>query len=494
MVPPMQSHDFATRCESALVRFTLLIAISFVLLPQVLKVFMVGLSAADDGYFAMIARQLALTGQYALPLSSSNASIFDPEIGSGPALILPGAIMMVLFGPLPWVPGLTTLAMFSAQLSVFFYVVGTTFGRKRTYIYAAMCVIFLAVLTTYRGYYSNYIGEAPAVGFFLIGTALLHRANSRSAVFTAGILFSAALLTKLILLFCCVGACAAWFISKIVRDQVRAFVDSAVLTSGVALPLLSFELVKLVTLGVAGYWRYWSGLIVTTESLHAVPIDRWSTFLREITIYQITPGVCIFVFVTCALLAIQRFIRTDDLSERAHSLQMMLFGAAALQAIYFVYFSAMWSRYFWSGIAAIAFGGVVPVLGAGALVRWATILSFAAMVASPQALLRFYTAQTERTDGSVIAEKREMIRLIESRPDLAVVGQSWQSTFDITFLLPIRRTWRNNNDFSSVGSALVIWNKEFLNKAYPLPAEVASKCTVVKSVTNYEAFVCGGHE
>ena len=367
MVPPMQSHDFATRCESALVRFGLLIIIAFVLLPQLLKVFTLGLNVADDGYFAMIARQLALTGQYALPLSSSHASIFDPEIGSGPALILPGAIMMVVFGPLPWVPGLTTLAMVSAQLAVFFYIVVGTFGRTRTYIYAAMCLIFLAVLTTSTGYYSYYIGEAPAVGFFLIGTALLHRANSRSAVIAAGLLFSAALLTKLILLFCCVGACAAWFISSIVRDRIRTFVDSAVLISGVALPLLSFEFVKLATLGLAGYWRYWSGLIVTTKSLHVDPVDRWSTFLREIAIYQITPGVCIFVIAASALLATQRFIRTDDLSKRALSLQMMLFGAAALQAIYFVYVSNMWSWYFWSGIAAIAFGGVVPVLGTGLL-------------------------------------------------------------------------------------------------------------------------------
>ena len=58
-----------------------------------------GLCCADDGYFAIIAKTLVNDLVYALPLSSSERSWFDPQVGSGPAFIMPGAAMIAMFGP-----------------------------------------------------------------------------------------------------------------------------------------------------------------------------------------------------------------------------------------------------------------------------------------------------------------------------------------------------------------------------------------------------------
>src|SRR5690242_18541971 len=41
---------------------------------------------ADDSYFAMIARELAATGHFGVPLSNTRFSDFDVENGGGPAL------------------------------------------------------------------------------------------------------------------------------------------------------------------------------------------------------------------------------------------------------------------------------------------------------------------------------------------------------------------------------------------------------------------------
>src|SRR5262249_1181195 len=71
---------------------------------------------ADDAYFSLVAKNLALHGSYSVPRSSETVSLFDPEITSGPGLILPGAAMIALVGARPWATSLTTILLFAATL------------------------------------------------------------------------------------------------------------------------------------------------------------------------------------------------------------------------------------------------------------------------------------------------------------------------------------------------------------------------------------------
>src|SRR3954471_13148936 len=173
----------------------LLASATFFLVPQILKVLYIGLNIADDSYFAMVAKTLALTGRYAVSIGDSPSVLFDPEISAGPGLIIPGAVAIALFGPQSWVPSATTLALFVAQLSTCFVLLARQYGIPSAAAYGAVSILVLSVLTTYRGYYSFFIGEAPACGYFLIGCVILHLYRRLRGLYIAGLFLSAALMT-----------------------------------------------------------------------------------------------------------------------------------------------------------------------------------------------------------------------------------------------------------------------------------------------------------
>jgi hypothetical protein len=80
---------------------------------QIYKVLRKPMSMIDDGYFALIARSVAEKLEYGVPISSDATKIFDPEIGAGPALILPAAAAIKLFGAQAWVPAFVVIFLFS---------------------------------------------------------------------------------------------------------------------------------------------------------------------------------------------------------------------------------------------------------------------------------------------------------------------------------------------------------------------------------------------
>jgi len=469
---------------------------TFFLIPQILKVLYIGINIADDSYFAMVAKSLALTGRYAVSIGNSPPVLFDPEISSGPGLIIPGAIAIAIFGPQYWVPGAMTLALFLAQLSTCFVLLAGRYGIVSTAVYGGLSILVLSVLTTYRDYYSFFIGEAPACGYFLVGCTILHLYRRPSRLYVAGLFLSAALLTKLILLFSAAGAGAAWLILNANRKSIVRQV--LILSAGVITPLALFEFTKLVALGIDGYAQNWHHFLYFMSSQHVPPTDRRSLFMTELTnVYQVTLPF-LLCFAASVALAIALLFRKDRMDVRGLELGAMYAAAAFSGFVYFAFFSNEWSRYLWQSAFAISFAigsPLLPLRSVAGLLSAVTAVCF--LIASPSKLERFYRSQTANTDGRILLEKREVLQLLETHRDLPLLGQSWQSIFDIVYLLPDGRRWLTLSSDERVINqpVIVLWNR-FINrtgKYDAFPSSVEYHCSrLARELTFYTVYLCDG--
>src|SRR5262245_10214734 len=176
--------------------FLLCVAGSF-LYVQTTKALTKSLYLGDDAYFSLVAKNLALHGSYSVPLSSETISLFDPEITSGPGLILPGAAMIALVGARPWATSLTTILLFAATLILMTMLLATRFQRANVFLYTALCLLALVAITPRQDAYFAFLGEAPAFGYLIVGCALLATSRDRTSwVLVSALCISLALLTK----------------------------------------------------------------------------------------------------------------------------------------------------------------------------------------------------------------------------------------------------------------------------------------------------------
>lgn len=65
-----------------------------------------GVNSADDAYFASIAKNVAFGVGYGTTATGQGFKPFDPEIGTGPTVILPVALAIMIFGNKWWFLGL----------------------------------------------------------------------------------------------------------------------------------------------------------------------------------------------------------------------------------------------------------------------------------------------------------------------------------------------------------------------------------------------------
>jgi hypothetical protein len=444
---------------------------------QLLKIANRPLTLIDDGYFALIARTLAETGSYALPWSSSTVPrVFDPAIGVGPALILPGALTIKLFGNAPWVPGCTVLVIFVAQLLALTTLLYRSYCNAAL-AYVAISIVALVALTPPRlDYYYAYVGEAPMIGFLIIGAAILCTSGN---IIAAGLSFALAILTKQAAIYPLAGMLLIWC-AAIWRTE-GAFRRAILLVSTITTPVIVFEAVKLAVLGWHGYLI---GLAETLSFLHnlVAPADRWKTFLATVKWEYCVPVEAAIAFSLTLAVAVA-------LRWRASLLLLTIAGALAAFCWY-GFDSIMLPRYLWPAVALAAFAFALPVLslsGNNALVFALTMVGLLTWRAGAIAF-----EQVQSADANYRIEQNAVIQLALVNKVVPTVGVEWISFFDIAYLLPSGTKWyieRNPDRLASTPS-LVIFNKDWTYPSAVTRALSYSCQNVLPKATRYAAYAC----
>lgn len=171
-----------------------------------------GVCCADDGAYAVIAKNLAngdgntLTVGYGDP--NYSARPFDPEVGSGPALVLPVAVAVRFLDNKSWVPGVAQVTVSALLLLAILLNLRRILGTaEAAAALGVSCWIVYAVSPYHLEQWYAMLGEVPAALTAILAIAVWAAGpSSPRRLFAAGLLLSVALLVKLLALVYCVAA------------------------------------------------------------------------------------------------------------------------------------------------------------------------------------------------------------------------------------------------------------------------------------------------
>jgi hypothetical protein len=485
------------------------------LAPQLGKVLSIGLCCADDGYFAMIAKRFSETGAYGLSpqwvdteTSNDTFSLFNGQIGTGPALILPVALATKLFGARLWVPGGTALLIFCVQISAATRLIGRVTERWRAYHWVAVALLSLIAVTPYQDYVAYMFGEPTSFGYVLVGGALLSFYSDQDrALRAAGLCFGLALLTKYLALFSAAGVGLAFLISEFRHHGWRRTGEKLLqIATCAAAPLILFEAVKFLTLGPSGYANHWSQLADILQAYHHHQSANRLLEFSNVIGNQYTIGWTQAAALTFSAAIVGLFVwRFGPHGTRLFC--VALFAGGLFHLAYFLAISQMWPRYCWPGIALMVFALASPLLLLEFRNAVAWVLVCAVTVATPSAIAHSVTFSTRygmgggvttrrgAADYAEIARERDsLLRLFMDHPGVLLAGQSWLSTFDTLYLLQEDRPWLITNDENRLPflNAIVFFYERFADTRYPSMQGVLKSCRLMTPAAKfYKAYACG---
>jgi hypothetical protein len=456
-----------------------------------------GLSSADDAFFAIVAKNVAVGKGYGLPRSNKEFVLYDQSIGTGPTLILPLAFLIWVFGWPDQLPGATALVIFISQLVVTAIVLSRRFGWAPTCGFLSAMLWLLMLANVYTFYFGAFLGEPAAYGFILIGTALLAVAKRGRAIVAASLCFALAFLTKQISLFAVAGVVGGWLIvSAYNREQRRLLLRRAAILvlAGSSLPL-AFEAAKLVKLGMAGYLNLWK-LTLKITSTQAIgrgnQSDRWTTFLSIFEGYTSLVLLAGLVIGSVILLLLSRRSRGKEHGSAVRFAVFAWTGAAAY-LIYILMVSILWQRYFWIGIAVMVTAICAPLLAVESRLRVATLLVLLVGTLGFGLHRPMFTLRQWLTTSTLPAERAAVVRVLDAHPDLPYLAPGWSSLFDVLYLRREEGIWAYDPNAVGLqdGDFIALINIAFTNKQDRFLQSVVKACDPLTPQARLTAYHCG---
>jgi len=456
-----------------------------------------GLSHADDAFFAILAKNVATGKGYGYQKSSNEFRLLDPYVNStGPALVLPIALLIKIFGPLDQLPGAAALVIFILQLIVAAIVIWRRFGWTPTFGFFFAILLLLVLASSNNWYFGSFFGETVAFGFVLIGMALLALARGDRAVVAAALCFSLSVSTKQISLFAVAGIVMAWLIVSIYerKDRTPIFRQLVILILvGSSLPIL-FEVWKVFALGVAGYKQMFKANWDIT-AIHAIGNGgrgtRLTTFITTLRTYLPWQLIIGLALLSALLLAFSKRTRNRG-DEYVGRFALFAWAGAAVYLAYILLVSTLWSRYFWVGIGVILTAISIPILTVPSKVR-VLINIMVVLVVVGFGLYR-QPLPVREWNRSVPAERATVMNLLNENPDVPYAAQTGSSLNDILYLRGNQGTWACEPDLGkNLGNRdfIALVNDIFTDKRLKFFKTVVSTCKPLIEQSRISAYRCG---
>jgi len=479
--------DLATALSAGL----LAIVFALFLWPQLAFAIRIGLCCGDDSFFATVALTLARTGTYAFPTSSSEAHLFDPLISAGPTLLLPGALVLKLFGPDPRLPGLTALGLALLPLALVFVLLLRRFAAVSVCLYAVVVLVGIATFT-FSTNLGIFLGEGAMMALIVLGAVLLAspEAAPRSLV-AGGICFGLAVLSKHMGSFAVLGACLAFAGLAVRRRGFAALPQIGLVVASVLILPILFECIKWAALGSAAYLDHWTTYLGFERRIHAAAEIGFPDFLRLLADnFPSAAGAAVAVLTALGLLATAR----GEDGRNAATLGLLLAAAILFHLAYFALSGASNQRYLWLAIMLVAFLLALPILTLRGW-RQAAFMIFLGIVALPLHVVAGGYREQHRwiANHAGAAEREAVMGFLGQHPSLPVYGLNWASALDVFFLLPEGREWRLSDDAAEVGAreAIYVSLDQFAQKDRADYRRLLAQCErQVAELAIYSVFHC----
>jgi hypothetical protein len=292
----------------------------------------------DEGVNLQAARNLARSGSYALAYAEQDVRPFDPQLTTGPTVIVPVAMVFKVFGA----------GLMQGRLVMVAYVLLAALGlyRAARSLYGptvamvavlVLCAVGRASPTSTR----DVVGEAAALALLFWGaqTFIVARRGGATVHFaTAGLLFGLAILTKAQFTLLLPILAAAWLVTRGRSTGFLARHLFIALAGPVALGL-AWQVYQVTVLGLSGFATHVreQSRVVSVSALGG-PLGQAYVATRTLFFWHMaTLGLIGLGYVWLTML--RRGLR-DEPAER---LLLPAFGAGWL--VWFVGFSVGYDRY-----------------------------------------------------------------------------------------------------------------------------------------------------
>jgi hypothetical protein len=320
-------------------------------------VFSNGLSCADDSAFAIAAKNLAFGYGYStsIPFDGTyGINYFDPNITTGPTMILPASILIRIFGNLPWVPGFVTATINILMIILIFLSVQRKIGLIRSVVLVTVILVFYYIFTagTHFGYWYSFIGELPAALISVLGVFVLASSpDRRTTVAFACLIFGLAFITKMLTLLGFLPI-LLWLIIKVIRAKENRKNEFYCLLYGIVAftaPFILFEIWKLLALGVNGYFHNIIDFVVSFAITHGDPKIHhgflFITILSERS--KLMYDNFGFTLITLLLIAVLAGILIHYFTKHRYikNIFYLLMSGAFIHLFWWVFLSKGWPRY-----------------------------------------------------------------------------------------------------------------------------------------------------
>ena len=331
-----------------------------------------GVCCADDGAFALLAKNLAWGSGYASSIgwhsSTFPLTLFDSSVQTtGPTLIFPAALAIRVFGNQYWVPGAVQILVWLILLFGIYRALSLVATQSR--VSAMMAVFLILVYAASARHFEQWwalLGEVPAILLIMLGFAVwaVEPLSTRHTL-GASLLIGLAVTTKLLTLVYVgvfIFSVSIWHWShtgaRAPRRALRQLFSVSVLC---LLPLAGFEFWKFSVLGADGYVNnirefidYFNRLATSAEpATFQHVLERTQDFSSRFAVSL--PGMLIFG-------AGSVYLALRSRESWLGRLTVISYIGVVAHSLYWLTLSNGRPRYIYMGIVVLCFIASTPLL------------------------------------------------------------------------------------------------------------------------------------
>lgn len=265
----MLVNNFEVKINGFFQKLPKVLTISLVLLLVSLQIFQILYSPiwTDDSCFAIVAKNLANSLGYSVVISDKIYPLYY-GITTGPVIILPMSLMILIFGNQYWVLGLTFFLIFWSLLILIFLYLGRFISGNRRWVF---CFFFLSLSFLFSINSENYgiytenklslwyllLGEVPAILFLILGSILLFLAKlNKKSIAISAIVLGCSIVCKTLILIAAAIVLLFFAINVLLEKKLENFKKLWLIFIAsfcFLLPYLCFEFTKIIILGWQSY-------------------------------------------------------------------------------------------------------------------------------------------------------------------------------------------------------------------------------------------------
>ncbi|MCF6171606.1 MAG: glycosyltransferase family 39 protein [Bacteroidales bacterium] len=429
-------------------------------------VFSSQLGTADDAAIALAARNLSEGNGYTTSVAFNGTfglDKFSTGITTGPVLVLPAALLMLIFGSTFWVPGFVV-----ATVSLLFVLFIIRRVQKQTNLMQALVFISLLLFFFYNltaGYHFTswfvLLGELPATFLGILAVLVLASApQKRSTIISACLLFGLAFMTKM-LSFLGFLPVIAWFVFSLIKERKKRkelFINYSLGALAFVTPYLLFEIWKLLSLGTTAYFENWHAFIKLFARLSGAG-DALSLSLPERFVQRNKELSDHFKFSVSLLLLVAvptSFVILKYAKQKwVRLLFIFLMLGAFFHLFYWVFFSTGLFRYtliglflYFSALSCILFIKIPrPLIAAISLLFVLLFLSTSKNLQKPVSTALTYGFNY---NTRLLNLQKTVAFLKDYQKDKPFVSSWWASVVDVEYAMP---TLQNFKRFDKLGTS-----------------------------------------